>query len=318
MIKVSFDFDNTLDRPKVQEYAKHLIDSWIDVHIVTSRKTNEVANNPNWNDDLFNVARQLGIPNNNIHFTNLEKKSDFFKGEYDFFMHLDDNWTELAQITSETNVAAVAVSGNKNWRAYAEIMMEGRYPKRHYLLWLDDYRNPFERNWIKTHIPEYADKMNDVIWVKDYNQFVEWINVNGLPHIIGFDHDLHDSHYAPEEIYQHDSNSKNGKHYDTWFKSQGDKIVEKTGLDAAKWLTEYCMDNNVALPKWFCQSANPAGVKNIDGLLISFYKNYNPTNNPLILTQAQKDRYTSELASDKWKNYTNGKRIWTPTPNIYD
>lgn len=36
-MKVSFDFDDTLSKPKVQEYAKELINRGIEVYIVTAR-----------------------------------------------------------------------------------------------------------------------------------------------------------------------------------------------------------------------------------------------------------------------------------------
>lgn len=58
-------------------------------------------------------------------------------------------------------------------------------------------------------------------------------------------------------------------------KSRGLKQLEKTGYDCAKWLVEYCLDNNLKLPKWNIQSANPVGKDNINGLLLSFSKNVN-------------------------------------------
>jgi hypothetical protein len=86
-----------------------------------------------------------------------------------------------------------------------------------------------------------------------------------MPYFISFDHDLADEHYAPEEHW----NDK----YDSWAESQNFK--EKTGYECAKWLTEYCMDNEVNMCKWFAHTANLAGRKNIDGLLVSFIKNVN-------------------------------------------
>ena len=48
--------------------------------------------------------------------------------------------------------------------------------------------------------------------------------------------------------------------------------VEKTGYDCAKWLVEYCIDNNKSLPKYAIQSANPVGKENINSLLMNFNK----------------------------------------------
>lgn len=47
---------------------------------------------------------------------------------------------------------------------------------------------------------------------------------------------------------------------------------EKTGYDAAKWLVEYCIDNNLKLPLYNIQSANFVGKENIRGLLEGFRK----------------------------------------------
>jgi hypothetical protein len=133
------------------------------------------------------------------------------------------------------------------------------------ILWLDDYRDPFTNQWFPRILPQYIDRIDDIVWVKSYDEFTQWIIENGMPYFISFDHDLADEHYAPEEHW----NDK----YDSWAESQNFK--EKTGYECAKWLTEYCMDNEVNMCKWFAHTANLAGRKNIDGLLVSFIKNVN-------------------------------------------
>jgi hypothetical protein len=74
----------------------------------------------------------------------------------------------------------------------------------------------------------------------------------GLPEMISLDHDLADIHYL---------------------KPNSDEYAEKIGYDCAKWLIEYCMDNYLDLPKFYCHSMNPVGKKNILSLLENF-KNY--------------------------------------------
>jgi len=107
------------------------------------------------------------------------------------------------------------------------------------LLWLDDIRDPNDKNvnWL-----EYSpiSKIEKTIWVKNFSEFKLYIETNGLPEAICFDHDLGD---------------------DT-----------PSGYDCSKWLVDYCIDNNLKLPKWNCQSANPVGKKNIDSLLINYLK----------------------------------------------
>lgn len=96
MKKVSFDFDDTLEFQTVQNYAKELIEKGIEVHIVTTRwedpskYTFKVTH-----DYLFEVAETLGIPKENIHFTNMNWKWSFFINNPDFIWHLDDNDEEI-------------------------------------------------------------------------------------------------------------------------------------------------------------------------------------------------------------------------------
>ena len=60
--------------------------------------------------------------------------------------------------------------------------------------------------------------------VRNYTQFVMYIEKNGLPKLVSFDHDLDD-----EQMYA----CINGVEY---------KGKEKTGLDCAKFLIKYCME----------------------------------------------------------------------------
>lgn len=110
------------------------------------------------------------------------------------------------------------------------------------ILWLDDYRNPNE--WIdcvKIVCPIMIKEPCDIIWVKSYDEFVKYIINHGLPDSIGFDHDLADG-----------------------------SLNEKTGYDAAKFLVDYCIENDAKLPKFGSQSANPVGRENILNLLNNF------------------------------------------------
>ena len=113
------------------------------------------------------------------------------------------------------------------------------------ILWLDDMRNPFEDSWIHDYAPQFLEET--IVWVKNYDSFVGWIKNNGLPHTIAFDHDL------------------------------GEDIARETisGYDCAKWLVEYCIDNDLNLPNWIVQSANPVGKDNINGLLNNYLKHRN-------------------------------------------
>ena len=119
MKKVSFDFDSTLSRIDVQEYAKTLIDDGLDVWICTSRLCPEKAPNNEWNDDIFLVADRLGIKRSNIIFCNYENKSVFLKDK-GFLFHIDDDDVELSFIKTDTEVIPIYLSRNKQWREHCD------------------------------------------------------------------------------------------------------------------------------------------------------------------------------------------------------
>lgn len=101
--------------------------------------------------------------------------------------------------------------------------------------------------------PAYLEQ-NWVV-VRNYDDFVEVITKAGLPEFLSFDHDLADEHYSPE-MY-------NGNAYDALY----DGFKEKTGLHAAKWLVDYCIDNTLPIPEYTVHSFNPIGKENIKSYL---------------------------------------------------
>jgi hypothetical protein len=125
------------------------------------------------------------------------------------------------------------------------------------LLWLDDLRNPFEGKWIEEFAPEYLNS-GSIIWVLNYEEFIEWIRKNGLPQKICFDHDLGED--VAIKLVSKGINKK---------KAREVKKLAKSGYDCAKWLVDYCMDHDLQIPDWDIQSANPVGKENINGLLIN-------------------------------------------------
>lgn len=73
--------------------------------------------------------------------------------------------------------------------------------------------------------------------VYDYDEFVNFINENGVPEFISFDHDLGEG---------------------------------KTGFDCAKFLVEFCLDNGISEINFQVHSQNPVGKENIEKLLDNF------------------------------------------------
>lgn len=109
-------------------------------------------------------------------------------------------------------------------------------------LWLDDVRNPMDSRW-----KEYVnfEGIDQVVWVKNYREFTEYISKNGIPYSVSFDHDLEPSQYI---VY---SSNKD-------IKASG-----KNGLDCAKWMIEYCIEYSIEIPIYSCHSFGKEKKKSI-------------------------------------------------------
>jgi hypothetical protein len=49
---------------------------------------------------------------------------------------------------------------------------------------------------------------------------------------------------------------------------------ELNGMTCAKWLVNYCLDNDLIIPEYIVHSQNPAGKGNIEGFLEGFRQFY--------------------------------------------
>jgi hypothetical protein len=117
-MKVSFDFDGTLNKFGIQEFAKELITQGIEVWIVTSRWP-DTPQHPVLNDDLFEVADELDISRERIVFTCYEHKADYFLKHPNFVFHLDDDWIEIKVMEEKCKVKGISVFGNVSWKEQA-------------------------------------------------------------------------------------------------------------------------------------------------------------------------------------------------------
>jgi hypothetical protein len=120
-MKVSFDFDSTLSRKSVQKLAKKLKREGYDVHIVTTRFEDPMRYaDPRLQEkghkDMFRFCFYANIPRENIHFTNMADKYEFFKQNSDFVFHLDDDDTEVALINVLTEVPCVHCDSGMLWK----------------------------------------------------------------------------------------------------------------------------------------------------------------------------------------------------------
>lgn len=135
-----------------------------------------------------------------------------------------------------------------------------------YNLFCDDYRLPKDCCGYVASFGIRPDTYINRDWVvvKNYEEFTKYIIKNGLPILASYDHDLNDVHY---EINFYENEEYNPEDYGT----------EKTGLDCAKWLIDYCIDNKLKLPEFLVHSMNPVGRKAIKDLLEN-YKKYEESN----------------------------------------
>ena len=101
-------------------------------------------------------------------------------------------------------------------------------------IFLDDERSP---QFVSNKIPDFGSY--EWVVIRNYFKFTDFVdnNINRIS-LVSFDHDI-------------DSLEWNGK-------------------DAADYLLDVCMDNNITLPDFIVHSMNPIGKENIIGL----YKNY--------------------------------------------
>jgi hypothetical protein len=131
-------------------------------------------------------------------------------------------------------------------------------------LFLDDIRIP------KDAIGLIPSALNQFYWendwsvVRNYNEFCNYIEKNGLPDFISFDHDLADFHY---DIKLDDYDSMSEEDMIMKFGS-----IEKNGFDCAKWLVDCCLENSLLLPDFIVHSANPVGKQNIQSYLYNAKK----------------------------------------------
>lgn len=127
------------------------------------------------------------------------------------------------------------------------------------LLYLDDYRYPSD-SFKHTERTLYKDKHWNI--VRSYDEFVSYIEKNGMPDAISFDHDLAPSHYTPEHLWNDYDKSK------AWQEAQ--VHTEKTGEDCAKWLVQYFNEMETKkVPLLMCHSQNPVGKDKINRVLIN-------------------------------------------------
>ena len=128
------------------------------------------------------------------------------------------------------------------------------------ILWLDDQRDPYRYLNTKSTSATFARNKQfydnllkqynaNFVWVKNLYQFIDYIEKNGVPKFVSFDHDL---------------NNRGG--------GEGlsdEQKLNNNGVNCAKWLVNYCKKLGKPLPKFYVHSANPKHGPEINRVLTS-------------------------------------------------
>lgn len=160
-MKIALDFDSTLDRQDVQEFAKDCMENDIDVWVVTSRHSSPKytvnGERPDgYNSDLFGITDKLGIKRSNIIFMESELKVEFFKDK-DFVFHLDDCMVELDFINRESIDTLGIHVLKEDWRDSCMGLIYIRKTKE-----------------------ESLDKLKKDMLAMTYDEYMEWLE---LPYV---------------------------------------------------------------------------------------------------------------------------------------
>lgn len=104
------------------------------------------------------------------------------------------------------------------------------------VIFLDDYRKP----------NKYVNmNLNRVYQAYSYQDFIDLVN------------NLYRKYNIIDEV---------------WFDHDLGPVEQGNGLDCAKYLVNFCIENNMKLPEYHIQSANSVGKANIDSYLRSYLK----------------------------------------------
>ena len=96
--------------------------------------------------------------------------------------------------------------------------------------------------WLDDFRSPVLSMRETIAWVKTYDEFVAQVKAfkdKISKCMIHFDHDLGE---------------------------------EKSGYDCAKWLVDWCIENDYGVPDYDIQSANPVGRQNIESVFESYWK----------------------------------------------
>lgn len=147
--------------------------------------------------------------------------------------------------------------------AYWNCPLWNRSAKNRKALFLDDSRSPkLASLWGLHNHPRLTEvtKIPDGSWsvVRSYDEFVEYIENNGIPDVVSFDNDLID--FQSHKVSLDDV--KRLFSMEDW-----QTIDPKTGAHCAQYLASECIRLQVPIPEYYIHSANNAAHPIIQNIL---------------------------------------------------
>lgn len=131
------------------------------------------------------------------------------------------------------------------------------------VIWIDDERDPHKKMpfglypwWIHKVPYEFREVCGEpeIVWLRSYDEWLTWCVENLCRE--------GECEYINCFCLDHDLAS---------YSANGD---EKTGVDVAYDICEYCIIYGRKLPYYECHSSNPAGKQNIESVFETFKKTY--------------------------------------------
>jgi len=101
-MNISFDVDGVLDTPQGMALARRKIANGDRVYIITARNEERMS------EEVYAIARELGIPRLRVYFTNGEDKWRTIR-RLGIELHYDNNQEQIDKIKDETDSRAELV-----------------------------------------------------------------------------------------------------------------------------------------------------------------------------------------------------------------
>ena len=101
-MKISFDIDGVLDTPQGMALARRKIANGYRVYIITARNEQRMS------EEVYAIARELGIPRLRVYFTNGADKWKTIQS-LGIELHIDNNEEQVNKIKEQTDSDAELV-----------------------------------------------------------------------------------------------------------------------------------------------------------------------------------------------------------------